>query len=79
MLLQNRNKSEMQLSTLSNKMAFQFRSKNNKAAQVGYNSERSLRDHTKHIRVPSKNSLLGARCSRESKYEPNLWTKGSGC
>ena len=64
----------MQLSTLSNKMTFQFRSKNYKAAQVAYNSERSLRDQTKHIRMPSKNLLLGARCSCESEYEPNLWT-----
>jgi hypothetical protein len=42
--------------------------KNCKTAQVGYNSERSLRDDMKHM--PSKHSLLG---------EPNLWTKGSGC
>ena len=47
--------------------------KNCKAAQVGYNSERSLRDDTKHM--PSKHSLLGARCFQESDYEPNLWTK----
>ena len=46
-------------------------------AQVGYNSERSLRDDSKHM--PSKHSLLGARCFRESDYEPNVWTKGSGC
>ena len=69
----------MKLSTFSNKMTFQFRSKNYnyKAAQVRYNSERWLRDDKKHM--PSKHSLLGARCFCESDYEPNLWTKGSGC